>query len=115
MEHAVLPGLVFHQQIEASRGATQHVADVARGQDHALGFARSPRGVNDGDRVGFGKLGFPLTLAPGCENIRQKDIVEAPDGQACRIPSRNAASPQQIIAGAQSFIMATSSAAACRA
>ena len=41
MKDAVLPGFVLHQEIEPARSAAQHVADIARGEDHAFGFTRS--------------------------------------------------------------------------
>ena len=89
------------------------MSDVAGGEHHAFGFARGAGGVDDGDEIGLGKLcGVAVaTLAPACAKISSKqNIAAGPPASACRMPSRNAASPQQISAGEQSFIMATSSA-----
>ena len=60
MEHAVLPRLVFHQQIEASRGAVEHVTDIACRQDHALGLARCSRRIDNGDWIRLGELWVPI-------------------------------------------------------
>ena len=93
------------------------MADIARGQDDALGLARCPGRVDDGDRIGLGQsVASPLTLRSGMrENSRRTNIAEGLPASSARMPSRKAASPQQISAGEQSFIMATSSAGACRA
>ena len=65
VEHAVLPGLVFHQQIKASGGAAQHVADIAGGQNDAFGLARCPRRVDDGDGIRIRELWVSVHAGAG--------------------------------------------------
>ena len=57
VEDAVLPRLVFHQQVKAVRGAAEHVVYIPGGQNHAFRLARRAGRVNDGDRVGRSQRG----------------------------------------------------------
>ena len=75
MEHAVLPRLVFHQQIKASGGAAQHVAHVAGGQDDTLGLARCPRGIDDGDGVRLREFWVSVHAGAGMRKYLVEQIL----------------------------------------
>ena len=74
MEHAILPLAAVHEQVKPPIDALEHVADVAGGEDHAFGFARSSRGVDDGDGVGFGECGVSIGSCRLGEDFIEQDL-----------------------------------------
>src|SRR6478752_2381412 len=51
MEDAILSSASPHESIKSRRGASQHEANVCRGEHDAFGFAGCARGIDDRDRI----------------------------------------------------------------
>ena len=89
-------------------------SDIRGGQHDALGFSGCPRRIDDRHWIFVTHLrAIERDAVHSGEDLVKQEMWWR-IGEFCWIPLRNVSSPQQTRAGVLSFIMATSSAGACR-
>src|ERR1700683_4442182 len=112
----LLLGVLDHQLIQPRIGASKHVVQVCHIEQDAFGLARSPGSINN--RQHFGILVMSgrrrVRWLPRKNRIEEGDVRGGAAGHCFVISAESFALEQQILAGSESFNMATSSSGAWR-